>query len=359
MEEFNLLPIYRNGLDEISDGIDIPVPKFCQGRCFENTKCREHYAKMQEAEEGIYKCPFGFASYVLKVNEENCIFTCLRVEDKYDKSKVIPKVKGESKRYREITYDQLLEYAQAYEEYDNNQNQYKAYRVFVEDIFHDIRKFNQQIKVKNDRIYRKSQQNAKYKQISELSKVIYVMSWFLTLRLNNHDFVYNEEMMKADVKTSYNMFKILDKVRHCIKHRGEEKNVTIQMEAKQSCRDMKAYDCIELLPFLLLDNAIKYSPENEKVDVLLEEKGSIQYVKIKSLGPKVNDGEIELLVNQGYRGEKAKQLTTDGMGIGLYTAKCIADLNEIELKLSSGDEIKKTKKGIDYSEFVVELSVKI
>ena len=47
------------------------------------------------------------------------------------------------------------------------------------------------------------------------------------------------------------------------------------------------------------------------------------------------------------------------MGIGLYTAKCIADLNEIELKLSSGDEIKKTKKGIDYSEFVVELSVKI
>lgn len=45
----------------------------------------------------------------------------------------------------------------------------------------------------------------------------------LTLRLNNHDFVYNEEMMKADVKTSYNMFKILDKVRHCIKHRGEEK----------------------------------------------------------------------------------------------------------------------------------------
>ena len=33
------------------------------------------------------------------------------------------------------------------------------------------------------------------------------------------------------------------------------------------------------------------------------------------------------------------------MGIGLYTAKCIADLNEIELKLSSGDEIKKVKKG--------------
>ena len=64
-------------------------------------------------------------------------------------------------------------------------------------------------------------------------------------------------------------------------------------------------------------------------------------------------------MNQGYRGEKAKQLTTDGMGIGLYTAKCIADLNEIELKLSSGDKIKKTKKGIDYSEFVVELSVKI
>lgn len=359
MEEFNLVPIYRNGLDEITDGIDIPVPKFCQGRCFENTKCREHYVKMQEAAEGIYKCPFGFVSYVFEMNEDNCIFTCLRVEDQYDKSKIIPKVKGESKRYREITYKQLLDYVEAYKEYDYNQNQYKDYRAFVEDIFHDIRKFNQQIKVKNERIYKKSQQNTKYKQILEFSRAIYVMSWFLTLRLNNHDFVYNEEMMKADVKTSYNMFKILDKVRHCIKYRGEERNVKIQLDAKQSCRDMKAYDCIELLPFLLLDNAIKYSPDNENVCVLLEEKGNTQYVKIKSLGPKVEDEEIELLVKQGYRGEKAQQLTTDGMGIGLYTAKCIADLNEIELKLSSGGEIKKKKNGIDYSEFVVELLINI
>ena len=47
------------------------------------------------------------------------------------------------------------------------------------------------------------------------------------------------------------------------------------------------------------------------------------------------------------------------MRISFVSEKCIEDLNEIELKLSSGNKIKKTKKGIDYSEFVVELSVKI
>ena len=76
MEELNILPIYRNGIGEITNGIDITVPQFCRKNC-ESDKCRMHYNKMCKADEGLYECPFGFSSYVFEIENENCIFTCL------------------------------------------------------------------------------------------------------------------------------------------------------------------------------------------------------------------------------------------------------------------------------------------
>ena len=90
---------------------------------------------------------------------------------------------------------------------------------------------------------RKAQQHNRLGDILEVTKSIQQLAWFLTLRLNNHDFIYNED------------------------------------------RDMKAYDCIELLPFILLDNAIKYSNNGENIHILIEKTRDCQHVNIKSIGP--------------------------------------------------------------------------
>ena len=87
MEELNILPIYRNGIGEITNGIDITVPQFCRKNC-ESDKCRMHYNKMCKADEGLYECPFGFSSYVFEIENENCIFTCLRVEKSYKREMI-------------------------------------------------------------------------------------------------------------------------------------------------------------------------------------------------------------------------------------------------------------------------------
>ena len=342
MEELNILPIYRNGIGEITNGIDITVPQFCRKNC-ESDKCRMHYNKMCKADEGLYECPFGFSSYVFEIENENCIFTCLRVEKSYM-----------GKQYKEITYSNLENYAKAYKEYWYNQRKYEQHRDLINDILHDVRKYNQQLKIKNEKIFRASQEKKSLAKFNDLSKGISVLSWYLTLRLNNYDFVYNEELMKADVPSSYNLYGIIYKVKHCIKEKADEKSIDIIMEANRQCRDIEAYDCIELLPFLLVDNAIKYSPNNEIININIEEKAKQQYVQIKSLGPAVSDNELLQLFNQGYRGEGAKQVTTDGMGIGLYTAKCICDLNGIQISINSSKNVKKTINKVRYSEFCVD-----
>lgn len=359
MDELSLVPLYRNGMDEITPGIDVTVPNFCKKHCGDNKKCKEYYLALEKAPEGIYVCPFGFNSYVFNIEGDNFIFTCLRVENHYDRKKLLPKIRDEGKEYRELSYANVEKYAQAYKEFFLSQNKYEKYKKFIDDIFHDVRKFNQQIKIKNERIYKKAQQHKRLGDILEATKSIQQLGWFLTLRLNNHDFIYNEELMKADVKSTYNIYRIIDKVKRCIKERAEEKNIKIQMNASVECRDMQAYDCIELLPYIFLDNAIKYSPDGETINIIFEEKRDIQHINIKSIGPIVYSQELAKLTEQGFRSENAANLTSDGMGIGLYTAKCICELNDIKLAINSSPEIIKQVKNIDYSEFSVDFWIKL
>lgn len=359
MDEFNLVPIYRNGIGEITDGIDIPVPGYCRKNCGVNKRCLEYYQKLEKADEGIYQCPYGFSSYVFEIEGDKFIFTCLRIENQYDRNKLLPKIKDEKKEYRELSLESVKKYAEAYKNFFLNQNRYEKYKRFIDDIFHDVRKFNQQIKFKNDKIYRKAQQHKRLGDILEATKSIQQLGWFLTLRLNNHDFIYNKELLKADVKSSYNIYRIIEKVKKCIKERADAKSVKIDMNARVQCKDMKAYDCIELLPYIFLDNAIKYSPVGERIRIDITENRDAQHVKISSLGPIAHEWEQPKLFEQGYRGENAVNLTQDGMGIGLYTARCICELNGIGLKISSESEIMKKVKDIEYSVFSVDFWIKL
>lgn len=359
MDEFNLVPIYRNGIGEITEGIDIPIPDFCKKNCSNNTKCMKYYRDLEIANEGVHQCPYGFASFVFEIDEDKFIFSCLRIEKYYDRQKLLPKIKNEPKEYRELSLVSVIKYAEAYKEFFLNQNKYEEYKTFVDDIFHDVRKFNQQIKIKNDRIYKKAQQHTRFGDILQVTKSIQQLAWFLTLRLNNHDFIYNEELLRADVKSSYNIYRIIDKVKKCIKERADEKNIRIDMNSRFECKDMQAYDCIELLPYIFLDNAIKYSVNGETIYIEIDEDIEYQHVKIKSLGPMAYEHEIPKLSDQGYRGKNATSITKDGMGIGLYTAKRICILNDIKLDISSSNDVQKKVNGIDYSFFSVDFWIKL
>ena len=359
MDELNLVPIYRNGLGEITPGIDIPVPKFCKGRCGLDKNCLSHYKKMESAEPGIYECPFGFSSCVFKIDDDNFIFTCLKISGGYNKKKLNPKIKEEPKSYREISEIQLEKYIEAYMSFYDNQRQYDVYRSFIEDIFHDIRKFNRDIKYKNERIYKKSQQNSKkFGQFSDISKSIQAMCWFMSIRLNNHDFIYNEELMDKDIKSTYNIHKIIYKVKECMNDRAKDKDVKIRICANQEIRDIKAYECLELLPYLLLDNAIKYSLSETEIIIKITERKNMQYVHLESIGPLADKEEQQTFFSQNVRGKYAETLAP-GMGIGLYTAKCICELNGIEIKIESDDNIVKTRNNVPYSKFNVDFWIQI
>ena len=360
MEELAMVPIYRQGLNEHSDGIELGVPTFCAKKCTMGSKCEDFYRRII-GEQGIQTCPYGFNAYVFTYNDESVIFSCLCIEGYYDKKRTSPKLKQENKNsFRVLQKDEVERYAELYKRYADNNSKYEAYQGFVNNIFHDLRKFNAQLKAKSDAIYRRAESSIKNRHdFMSNAQSIRELCWFITLRLNCYDFMNNEELLSASPMSTYNVYRAFDKVRMCINERASQKNIKMRLYAERDCSNIKAYDCIELLPVIFLDNAIKYAPDNTTIDIQFIEKNNKQLIIVKSIGPILLECERNKVFQRGYRGVNCQKLTDDGMGIGLSTAKKICDLHGIDIEISSSTDILKKVGNIEYSEFCVKIILNI
>lgn len=334
MKEFNCVPLFHQGINELTDGLEINAPEFCLKNCTNNTKCCQHYTNLFSKPDGNYPCPFGFASTIFSDSEhERYIFTSMRLEDVYSPKLADPKVKAASvgqvhKNYRRISERELQNFIDYYLEYKSNAEKHRDLQNFVENIFHDIRKFNAQLKTKTYYLYKKANSGAKGTgPFLDLSKTLSAISSYMTLRLNAYDFMYNDALLATTEKSSQNIYQIFDKVRHCLGDKASERSITIDLSCNGQCGEIKAYDCLELLPFILVDNAIKYSDRKTHIMINIKDSPDSCSFSVSSISPPLANGEDIRIFDRGFRGENARKLTDEGLGIGLYTAKKICDLH--------------------------------
>ena len=83
-------------------------------------------------------------------------------------------------------------------------------------------------------------------------------------------------------------------------------------------------DCVEIIAYILVDNALKYSPSNHRISVEVKEEEKDIRVRITSLGPIVSESEITEIFEKGFRGKAARALETNGTGYGLFLARSLA-----------------------------------
>lgn len=117
---------------------------------------------------------------------------------------------------------------------------------------------------------------------------------------------------------------------------------------------LDAHPVIDIMPYLLLDNAIKYSPTSGKVEITLDETSSNVSVEIQSMGPRLEEDEHQSLCVVGFRGRHARKQTELGTGQGLALLKTICNYHGGSLDIrSSGPEV--SIGGIPYSLFTVSI----
>lgn len=85
----------------------------------------------------------------------------------------------------------------------------------------------------------------------------------------------------------------------------------------------------------LLDNAIKYSPENGKIEISLEVQTDKLKTTIKDKGIGIPELEQKKLFSKFFRATNASRLQTEGTGLGLFLSKNIISRHGGEINIVS------------------------
>jgi len=91
---------------------------------------------------------------------------------------------------------------------------------------------------------------------------------------------------------------------------------------------------IELLFNNLIENAIKYSPENEPVGVDLHREGRRIRLAVKDNGPGIPPSEREKIFAKFYRIGNEKTRNAKGTGLGLYLSRKIAEEHKAQISVT-------------------------
>ena len=98
------------------------------------------------------------------------------------------------------------------------------------------------------------------------------------------------------------------------------------------------YQRIRQMIIIVLDNAIKFSNENQEVDILLKKENNKYELKICDSGRGIDSKNIGEIFNRYHKSNTEEN--KNGMGLGLAIAKEIAMRHNIEIMVESEPYIK-------------------
>ncbi len=105
------------------------------------------------------------------------------------------------------------------------------------------------------------------------------------------------------------------------------------------------------LMIILLDNALKYSPEQSKITVSCHRDGSWGSIVVRDTGIGISKEELPFIFDRFYRGDKMRSRSADGLGLGLSIAKWIVEAHGGKIRVESEEGRGST--------FTVTLTLKI
>lgn len=111
----------------------------------------------------------------------------------------------------------------------------------------------------------------------------------------------------------------------------QEKKITLDLKYKKQINIDR--EKINQLLIIILDNAIKYTSENETINVATYQKDGKFILEIADTGIGISDEALSHIFDRFYREDKARSRQTGGNGLGLSIAKTIVGAHNGNIKI--------------------------
>jgi signal transduction histidine kinase len=116
-----------------------------------------------------------------------------------------------------------------------------------------------------------------------------------------------------------------------------EKNIQLDsLPGDQSIAVIGDAEAMRRLFFILIDNAVKYTPDGGQIDVRLEMTGERAIVSVTDTGIGIADTELPYIFDRFWRADKVRSRGMGGAGLGLSIARWISEQHQWEIKTGAG-----------------------
>ena len=314
-----------------------------------NQNCIKHYQSVSN-NEGEYICPYGFSTVVKNLNGKKIVFTSFELEGSIDRKKLKKnKTKRDNKkRFSKADLKGIFDWfintdasfnakQNMLRELDRSSDKVSQKKEVMDDTLHELRKLNNILKKQAFFLKSEAGQHKNMLPIVlERAQNILSSSQLVSTRLDAYDFTLNPGIIEVNPKIKTNIYKKFEKARHCLELITKEKNIEIKFSG--SSRDtIYCYSIIDILPFILLENAIKFSPKDGTVICqFIEVKGKISEIIVSNKANLPDKKELSKLTVKGYRGSSSQDVS--GTGRGLHIAKLICECNNFNLEIITKEE---------------------
>ena len=144
-------------------------------------------------------------------------------------------------------------------------------------------------------------------------------------------------------KSTINLFEIINDAVRTMKQISTKKGVKINFSAENAIEEDRYlfvgdYHRIRQMIIIVLDNAIKFSNENQKVDIFLKKLNNKCELKICDNGKGINPENVGEIFNRYHKSNTEEN--KNGMGLGLAIAKEIAIRHNIDILVNSEPNIQ-------------------
>lgn len=214
---------------------------------------------------------------------------------------------------------------------------------------HEVRRFSAQLNKFSERLSRETETQP---QINQTAQSVLYTAGMISSRLAYTDIELNPRALESQTPLRSGIYKKFDKAKRILAEEARDRGINIRLDG-ESRVEIDALPVFELLPFVLLDNGIKYSPPRQTVTVAFTTAGRSQVVRVSSVGPAVTDAELPRLFEKRFRGAQTANLP--GEGLGLFLAQQVCNFHDISVQAEIGRRNLYTVDGISYAEFCIVL----
>jgi signal transduction histidine kinase len=271
------------------------------------------------AKPGWNKCALGYSYYVRDRSDgSRVVIPGIHLLDDSPKKKLYFPPFKLSKGQVESLVDKLFEEEKAIvaKLADTRRDTEAELNVLV----HDLRQFSSSIY--NAAFQARSEHDRqRFPQVRELIETILATQAMLSVRIDSLDLASNPSLL---ISQQVPVYRKVDKMVRSFQPMASNKRINLSIWGT-SFGTTYGPDVFELIPFSLIENAIKYSPVGNDIVVRVHETKDVIQFDVTSVGPEIEHDEFTRIFEKHYRGKNAADTGRAGSGIGLSNAKMLVE----------------------------------